>query len=148
MLAVQRPAEIVNYRTMGTAPALLGVGLALAAVTALGLTLIASVSRRRRDLAVLKVLGFTRRQLGAVVIWQASVAAVIGTVVGVPLGIVVGRVLWHRFAVAIHVVPSSMVPGLSIVLVALGALFLANLVAAIPGIQAARTSSAVLLHAD
>ena len=82
VLAVQRPAEIVNYRTMGTTPALLGIGLAAGAATALGLTLIASVRRRRRDLALLKTLGFTRRQLAAVVIWQASVAAVIGTVVG------------------------------------------------------------------
>ena len=75
VLGVQRPAEIVNYRTMGTTPALLGIGLAAGAASALGLTLIASVRRRRRDLALLKTLGFTRRQLAAVVIWQASVAA-------------------------------------------------------------------------
>jgi putative ABC transport system permease protein len=148
VLAVQRPAEIVNYRTIGTAPALLGVGLAAGAATALGFTLIASVRRRRRDFAVLKVVGFTRRQLAAVVIWQASVAAVIGAVAGVPLGIIVGRALWDRFAAAIHVVPSASVPAVAIALVALGALFLANLVAAIPGLQAARTSSALLLHAD
>ena len=148
VLGVQRPAEIVNYRTMGTTPALLGIGLAAGAATALGLTLIASVRRRRRDLALLKVLGFTRRQLAAVVIWQASVAAVIGTVAGVPLGIVVGRELWNRFAAAIPVVPRASVPAVSIALVALGALILANLVAAIPGLQAARTRSAQLLHTD
>jgi predicted lysophospholipase L1 biosynthesis ABC-type transport system permease subunit len=148
VLGVQRPAEIVNYRTMGTTPAFLGVGLAVGAAGALGLTLIASVRRRRRDLALLKTLGFTGRQLAAVVIWQASVAAVIGTVVGLPLGIIVGRELWNRFAAAIHVVPSTSVPGVSIALVALGALLLANLVAAIPGRQAARTPSALLLHAD
>ena len=148
VLGVQRPAEIVNYRTMGTTPALLGIGLAVGAATALGLTLIASVRRRRRDLALLKTLGFTRRQLAAVVIWQASVAAVIGTVAGVPLGIFVGRELWNRFAAAIPVVPSASVPVVSIALVAFGALFLANLVAAIPGLQAARTPSALLLHAD
>ena len=48
---VQRPAEIVNYRSMGTTPALLGAALAVGAVIALGLTLLASVRRRRRDLA-------------------------------------------------------------------------------------------------
>ena len=93
-------------------------------------------------------MGCTRRQLAAVVIWQASVAAVIGAVAGVPLGIIVGRALWDRFAAAIHVVPSATVPGVAIALVAFGALFLANLVAAVPGLQAARTSSALLLHAD
>ena len=64
------PAEIVNYRSMGTTPAFLGGGLAAGAVVALGLTLIASVRRRRRDLALLKTLGFTRRQLAAAVAWQ------------------------------------------------------------------------------
>jgi hypothetical protein len=148
VLPVQRPAEIVNYRTMGKTPALLGGGLALGAVTALGLTLVASVRRRRRDLALLKTLGFTRRQLAAVVAWQASVAAVVGAVVGVPLGVVVGRVLWNRFATAIHVVPRPTVPTLSLVLVAVGALALANLVAALPGRHAARTTTALLLRAD
>src|SRR5262249_46496321 len=51
---VQRPAEIVNYRTMGNTPLLLGGALALGAVVALLLTLLASVRRRRRDLALLK----------------------------------------------------------------------------------------------
>ena len=75
VFSVQRPAEIVNYRSMGATPALLAGGLALGAITALGLTLATSVRRRRRDLALLKTLGFTRRQLAAAVAWQASVAA-------------------------------------------------------------------------
>ena len=65
VVSVQRPAEIVNYRSMGSTPALLGAALAVGAVSALALTLIASVRRRRRDLALLKTLGFTRRQLAA-----------------------------------------------------------------------------------
>ena len=146
VLAVQRPAEIVNYRSMGTTPALLGAGLAAGAVSALGLTLVASVRRRRRDLALLKVLGFTRGQLSAVVAWQSSVAVATGTVVGVPLGIVLGRTLWDLFAHQIHAVPAPSVPRLSIVLVGVGALVLANLVAAIPGRIAARTPTALLLR--
>jgi hypothetical protein len=67
LLGVQRPAEIVNYRSTGSTPAYLSLGLALGAVTALGLTLVASIRRRRRVLAVLKTFGFTRRQLAATV---------------------------------------------------------------------------------
>ena len=52
------------------------------------------------------------------------------------------------FARQIHVVPEPTVPALAICLVALGALVLANLVAAIPGRQAARTKTAVLLRAE
>ncbi len=148
VLGVQRPAEIVSYRTMGLTPALLVSGLAAGAIVALGLTLVASVRRRRRDLALLKTLGFTQRQLVAAVAWQASVAAVIGIVIGVPLGIVAGRWLWSLFARQIYAVPRSSVPDLSIVFVGLGALVLANIVAAWPGLIAARTPTALLLRAD
>jgi hypothetical protein len=147
LLSVQRPAEIVNYRSMGSTPALLGVALAIGAVFALGLTLIASVRSRRRDLALLKTMGFTRRQLAATVAWQSSLAVGIGVLVGVPLGIVSGRGLWQLFADQLHVVSDPTVPALTITLVAGGAIILANVVAAIPGRQAARTKTAVLLRA-
>jgi hypothetical protein len=148
VLSVQRPGEIVNYRSMGATPALLGAALAAGAVAALALTLIASVRRRRRDLALLKTLGFTRRQLAAAVAWQSSVAVAIGTVVGVPLGVALGRFLWDLFANNINVVPAPSVPVPTIVLIAVGALVLANLVAAIPGRIAANTPTALLLRAE
>jgi ABC-type lipoprotein release transport system permease subunit len=133
---------------MGTVPALLGTALAVAAVVALALTLIASVRRRRRDLALLKALGFTHRQLAAVVAWQSSVAVAIGTIIGVPIGIVVGRVLWSLFAHELHVVPQPSVPALTLFFVAVAALVLANMVAAIPGRQAARTPTALVLQSE
>jgi len=148
VLSVQRPAEIVNYRSTGATPAVLAAGLAAGAVVGLGLTLAASVRRRRRDLALLKTLGFTQRQLAATVSWQASVAAVIGIVVGLPVGIALGRWLWILFAHQIFAVSDPTVPVAQIVLVAVGALVLANLVAAIPGRIAARSKTALLLRAD
>jgi len=129
IVPVQRPAQIVNYRTVGGAPILLATGLAVGAIFALALTLMTSVRRRRRDLALLKTLGFTRRQLAATVASQASVIALLGTVVGVPVGIVVGRSLWTRFARDIAAVPKPTVPTLSVAIVAISALVLANLVA-------------------
>jgi hypothetical protein len=146
VLPVQRPAEIVNYRTMGATPALLAAGLAAGAIVALGLTLVASVRRRRHDLALLKTLGFTKRQLGAAVAWQASIVAVIGVVVGLPLGIALGRQLWILFARTIDAVPRPTVPVVSVILVAVGALVLANMVAALPGRNAARTPAAQVLR--
>jgi hypothetical protein len=148
VVPVQRPAEIINYRSLGTTPALLGGALAVGAASAFGLTLISSVRRRRREVALLKTLGFTRRQLAAVVAWQSSVAVAIGVAVGVPVGIVFGRWLWDLFAQNIDVVPAPTVPTASIVLISLGALVLANLVAAVPGLIAARTKTASLLRAE
>ncbi len=148
VLSVQRPAEIVNYRTMGTTPAFLGIGLAAGAVVALGLTLIASVRRRRREFAVLRTLGFTGRQLGSVVAWQSSVAVGIGTTIGVPLGVILGRFLWDLFAREINAIPAPTVPVPSIILIVIGGLVLANIVAAVPGRIAARTPTALLLRAE
>ncbi len=148
VLPVQRPAEITDYRTVGSTPFLLAAALALAAVTALGLTLAASVRRRRRDLATLKALGFTRRQLLSTVCWQSSVTVGVGVVVGVPLGIALGRWLWALFAREIYVVPAPTIPLVSMILVAIGALVFANLVAIIPGRIAARTPTARVLQSE
>ena len=104
--------------------------------------------RRRHDLALLKAIGFTRRQLSATVAWQATVAVAIGTVIGIPLGIIIGRSLWDVFARTIDVVPQPTISPLTIALIAVSALLLANVVAAIPARQAARTRTAVLLHAE
>jgi hypothetical protein len=148
MQGVQRPAQIINYGTLGSTPNVLGGTLAAGAVVALGLTLVASVRRRRRDLALLKTLGFTRRQLASAVAWQSTIAVGLGTVVGVPLGIVVGRFLWGLFAREINAVPAPTVPALSVTLIILGGLVLANVVAAIPGRIAARTPTSLMLRAE
>jgi ABC-type lipoprotein release transport system permease subunit len=124
------------------------MALGAGAVIALGLTLLASVRRRRRDLAVLKTLGFTRRQLAAAVAWQSTVATAIGTFAGVPLGIALGRQLWVLFAGQIHALPVPEVPSSSVILTVAGALALANIVAVLPGLLAARTPTALVLKAE
>jgi len=148
VVSVLRPIEIVNFRTMDSTPAILAAGLALGAIVALGLTISASVRRRRRDLALLKSLGFTQRQLALVIAWQATVAAVLGAVIGIPAGIFIGRQLWIVFATGIHAVPAPAVPIVSVVLVGVGALIFANAVAALPGRSAARTPTALVLRAE
>jgi hypothetical protein len=148
LLAVQRPAEIVNYRSMGGTPAILGGALAAGVAAALGLTLVASVRRRQRDLALFKTLGFTRGQMAAAVSWQSSISVAIGVALGIPAGIIVGRSLWILFADQINVVPTPTIPPTTIALIAAAALVLANLVAAIPARIAARTPTALLLRAE
>ena len=148
VLPAQQPAEIVNYRAMGTTPAILASGLAMGAIVALALTLVASVRRRRRDLALMKTLGFVHRQLSAVVSWQASVTAAFGVVLGVPVGIIVGRALWSLFAHAIDAVPDPTVPASQVALAVVGTLVLANVVALLPGRNAARTPTALLLRTE
>jgi predicted lysophospholipase L1 biosynthesis ABC-type transport system permease subunit len=138
--------QIVNYRSIGSTPLLLALGLAAGAIGALGLTLASSVRQRRRDLAMLKTLGFTRRQIAAAIAWQSTVDAVVGILIGVPLGVVAGRQLWTLFARTINAVPDPTVPVLSVALVAAGALLFTNVVAALPGRFAARIPIGLILR--
>lgn len=147
LLPVQRPAEIVNYESTGGTPVVLAAGLATGAVIALAVALVATVRKRRQDLALLKTLGFTRSQLAVTLAWQATVTAIVGIVIGVPVGIAIGRQLWIIFARSIDAIPEPSVP-LSIILVAAGALVLANLVAAVPGRVAASTPAAIILRGE
>ncbi len=148
VVSALRPAEIANYRTVGSIPAVLAAALAAGALGALALTLVASVRRRRREFALLKALGLSQGQLAASVAWQASVSAVVGVVVGMPLGIALGRWLWTLFARGISAVPDPTVPWVSMLLIAIGAIIFANVVAAIPGRLAAHTPTGLLLRAE
>ncbi|MDQ6697069.1 MAG: hypothetical protein M3Z46_06380 [Actinomycetota bacterium] len=68
-----------------------------------------------------------------VVAGQATITIVIAHVIGPPLSAAVGRVLWTGFASSVGVVPHPTVPMLTLALVAVGVLILANLIAALPG---------------
>ncbi|MDE3065618.1 MAG: FtsX-like permease family protein, partial [Acidobacteriota bacterium] len=147
-VGVQYPSEILNYRSLGDTPLWLALGFASGVAAAFALTIASSVRRRRRDLALLKTLGFTRRQIGSAVAWQATVSVLIGLVVGIPVGVVAGRWLWELFAQQIYAVPRATVPTLSLVLLGVAALALANVVAFFPSRTAARTRAALALRAE
>jgi ABC-type lipoprotein release transport system permease subunit len=97
---------------------------------------------------LLRALGFTSRQLMTAIAWQASVAGVIGIVFGVPIGILLGRWLWTLFARYIDAVPDPTVSVPSVLIVCICALLLANVVAAMPGRSAARTSTTQVLRGE
>ncbi len=78
-------------------PGVLGA-LALAGLLTILLMLVAVIRRRREVLGIYRVLGFTPHQLRTTICLQGLLFAVTAVVIGVPGGIVVGRVLWRRFA--------------------------------------------------
>jgi predicted lysophospholipase L1 biosynthesis ABC-type transport system permease subunit len=121
---------------------------ALAALGTLVHTLVTSIRRRRRDLAVLKTLGFVRRQISATVAWQATTMAGIALLIGLPVGVAVGRWAWTLFANAVGVLPVPVV-NLPPLLIAIPVtILLANLIALIPGRLAAATPPAAALKAE
>jgi hypothetical protein len=142
-----RPNELDNLAGVDAYPRVLAAFLVLLSVAAAGHALVTAVRRRRRDLAVLGTLGFVRGQVSATVAWQATTLAVVGLVVGVPLGLALGRWAWVLVAEGLGVSTRVTVP-LTVVLVVPGALLVANLVAFVPGRIAARTRPAVVLRTE
>jgi ABC-type lipoprotein release transport system permease subunit len=141
-------SAIVNTEQMGGQPLALGIGLAAAAVLSLALTVLSLVRRRRHELALLKIIGMTRRQIRAVIAWQTTLTLLIAVVIGGPLGVIGGRLAWRAFAGSLGVAPIVEVP-LAVVVLGLVVLVLAgDLLAALPAAVAARTRPAVELRAE
>ncbi len=146
-----RPAEpnvLVNFGESVNFPLLLAVALTVFGAATLLHLLLVSVARRRVEAGLLKALGFVRRQVAAAVCWQATVVALTGIVVGAPIGIAAGRVLWRVFATNFGVVPVAVVEPVLIVALVAGVLAVANLLAAVPALLAARSDPARLLRAE
>jgi ABC-type antimicrobial peptide transport system permease subunit len=145
------PTESAVVASFGSAqwiPLALSGLLALAAIGTLVHTLVTSVRRRRRDLAVLKTLGFVRRQVSATVAWQATTLAGIALLIGLPLGVALGRWGWTLFANSIGVLPVPVIDLRFVLLLIPVTLILANLIALVPGRLAASTQPAAALKAE
>jgi predicted lysophospholipase L1 biosynthesis ABC-type transport system permease subunit len=143
----QPPPEIESYARVKNLPwVLTGILAALAAAT-LGHGLVATVRRRRRDLAILKTLGFVQRQVSSAVAWQAS-TLVIFALVGIPLGIAAGRWAWTLLANQLGIPAEPRVPMLAVAITVPAAIMLANLVAALPGRSASKTRAGLVLRTE
>jgi ABC-type lipoprotein release transport system permease subunit len=148
VLTPSPPQGLVGFGDLSALPIVLAGVLAAGAVATLVHAVGTSVRRRRHDLAVLKTLGFVRRQVALTVAWQATTLAALAAVIGIPLGTAAGRWAWTLFADQQGVVSEPVMPLLSTLLLLPAALLLANLVAAIPGRFAARTSPALVLRSE
>jgi hypothetical protein len=140
--------DISDLQRVGYLPGLLAALVVLLALGTVTHALVSSTRRRRRDLAILKTLGFLRRQVSATVAWQATAFATAAVLVGLPLGVAVGRWAWQLVAVQLGVVPEPIVPPLGVLAIAGGALLAANLIAAMPGWVAGRLLPALVLRSE
>jgi hypothetical protein len=142
------PISLVNFGEAVNFPLILSFVLALFGAATLLHLLVVSVARRRREIGLLKALGFVKGQVGATVCWQASTVALVGIVVGIPLGVAVGQAVWRAFATNLGAVPVSIVPVEVVAALGVGVLVVANLLALVPAVVASRSkTTAQLLRA-
>ena len=145
----QLPAEdVVNLQSVDGLPLVLAGLIVLLGVMTLGNTLVTSVTRRRRDLAILKTIGFVRPQIAAIVAWQATSFALLALLVGLPVGIAGGRWAWSAVASGIGSASPAIVPVLAVALIVPGTLVAANAIAAWPAWRAARIHPASVIRSE
>jgi putative ABC transport system permease protein len=148
VLRAAPPDEVENLHRVSGLPFLLAALLAVLGAATLGHLLLTSVRRRRRDLAVLKTLGFFRRQVSATVAWQATTVAALALLVGLPLGVAAGRWAWLLVNNDLGSAAGPVTPALAVLAVVPVTVLVANLVAALPARSAAATRPAVVLRSE
>lgn len=144
----RRPNEVNAYNQVAWTPLLLVSLLGALAVLAVVHTLVTFVRRRRRDIGVLKTLGFTQRQVSTTVVWQATTLVASALVLGIPTGVAAGRWIWKEFAGQLGVAADPLVPLAAVVLIGASALLVGNLVAIVPAWTAARLNTAQVLKTE
>ncbi|TML87714.1 MAG: ABC transporter permease [Actinobacteria bacterium] len=146
-LRPELPAEdVVNLQSVDRLPLVLAGLVVLLGAATVGDALVSAVRRRRRDLAILKTMGFVRRQVAAVVAWQATSFCVVAIAVGIPLGVLGGRWAWSLVSSAIGAASPSVVPTKVIALMVPATLAVGNLIAVLPGWAAARVAPAAVMR--
>lgn len=147
-VAPQRPADVVHLERVQATPFYLAGVLAVLGGGALVHALVMSVRRRRRDVAVLKTLGFVGSQVSASIALQGTALVITAVVFALPLGVAAGRWAWILLAGELGVPAHPATPALAIAGIAAAAVVLANAVAAIPGYQARTTPPATILRTE
>jgi hypothetical protein len=137
-----------NLEEIDAVSGLFAVLMGLMAAAVLGHVLVNATHERRRDLAVLRAFGFSRRQVVDTVGLQAAIYVVVALAVGVPVGLAVGRFVWRLYASFLGVVPDPVTPWSAFAAVATAALLVALLVASTPAWRAARRPPADALRAE
>jgi hypothetical protein len=142
------PTAVADLSRIVDLPLALGAFFGLLACATVAHALVTTVRRRRHELAVLRAVGFTRRQTRGAIAWQSTLLAVAGVVVGVPVGIAVGRLSWHWLADDFPIVYVPPFALLAVVAVAGIAIALANALAAGPAHAATRIRPAEALRVE
>jgi ABC-type lipoprotein release transport system permease subunit len=142
------PGEVSQLARLKSLPRWLGAFLVVLGLLAVGHALVLTVRRRTSDLAVVRVLGCTPGQTSRAVAWQATTLSAVGLVVGIPLGVLLGRVIWSQVASAYGIADDVLVSWLGVAAIVLGAFVLANAIAFLPGRRVARIRPATALRSE
>jgi predicted lysophospholipase L1 biosynthesis ABC-type transport system permease subunit len=142
------PGRLVNIDDMTAL--LIGLAVFFALLGTLGLThvLVVSTRRRAREFGILASLGLIRSQLRSIVWCQALTLIGIGLAVGIPLGVIAGRVSWKAAIGGVGMIVSPTSPWSTLAAFVVAAVIGTWLISLVPGAWAARTRPDRLLRAE
>jgi hypothetical protein len=147
-MLTRTPAEVDQLRQLDRLPTILAVFLLLVALLALGHALVLTVRHRRSELAVARTIGLTPGQTARTVAWQATTLGVVGALVGLPIGLVLGRAVWAAVARSYGIADDPAWPWVVVALAIPVVVLLANALAWWPGRRAAYLQPAEILRAE
>lgn len=143
-----RSIDVEQLHAVRLLPVAFGGLLGGVAIATLTFVLVLTVRHRRRDLALLRALGYESRQLRATLAAQATTLVLPAAVLGAALGVAVGRLAWRETAQGLGAPEVHVLPVAAVVGSVLGAVVLANLIAALPGTVAARARPTEALRTE
>jgi ABC-type lipoprotein release transport system permease subunit len=142
------PGPVRNLEQIRRLPLVLALFFGFLGLVALAQSIFMTGNERRRDLSVLRVIGYTRRQVGAVLRGAGTSVALVALIIGVPAGILAGRFGWRVVTNGLHVTTVSAVPLVWLTLIAVGLIVFAVLVAMIPAYLALRRTPGSALRSE
>lgn len=105
-----KPASVTNLAEVEALPRFLAAFIVVLSLVTLGHALSASARLRTKEVGALRALGVTRTGCAVVVVAHAAAILTVGVVVGLPLGLALGRETWAPIAHNANVVVRAVAP--------------------------------------
>jgi ABC-type lipoprotein release transport system permease subunit len=140
------PGDVRNLDLVRSYPLWLAGFLAAIGLFTVVNALVVSARKRSQQVGILRALGLTRGQVVGAVSTQGASMCVIGALIGVPVGIALGRWTWSASAHQLGVADHLSAPMLALVAVIVAGLVLLLVLGAIAGWFAGRSTPSRVLR--
>ncbi|MEO7428853.1 MAG: FtsX-like permease family protein, partial [Acidimicrobiales bacterium] len=145
---IEPPSELRNLRSVLSYPKVVSGVAALLALGGLASGLLAGAASRRHEMATLRAIGYTGRQVREAVLWQSLAVGLMALTAAVPLGLIVTNWAWRVGAGSLSLDRSLGLPWPTAAVVAAGLLVVAAATAVPIGRGWARRSLALDLRTE
>jgi putative ABC transport system permease protein len=146
--AFEAVVDVRDLEPLDRVPMTFAVAMGVMAVGVIAHVLVNALRANRRDLAVMRALGFRRGDVQRAVAWQSIIYAVVALAVGVPLGVIAGRFAWRSYSNRLGAVPEPVVSWAPLGIVIAGVLVIAVLCGLAVSWRRAAASPAAALRSE